>query len=73
MRRRYPAAVAGVVPEQVSLGRLQRVIGGLVTAGVPVNRLDYIIGYLEEHSGEESGDESVAIAALREELNMDKS
>lgn len=73
VRRRYPAAVAGVVPEQVSLGRLQRVIGGLVTAGVPVNRLDYIIGYLEEHSGEESGDESVAIAALREELNMDKS
>lgn len=48
VRRRYPAAVAGVVPEQVSLGRLQRVIGGLVTAGVPVNRLDYIIGYLED-------------------------
>lgn len=68
VRRRYPAAVEGVVPEQVPLARLQRVLAGLVTAGVPVNRLDYIIGYLEEHPRTEDGSEDSAIAALTEEL-----
>lgn len=47
--RRYPAAVEGVVPQQVSLALLQQVLAGLVAAHVPINRLDYIIGYLEEH------------------------
>ncbi|MCI9074018.1 MAG: helix-turn-helix domain-containing protein [Lachnospiraceae bacterium] len=47
--RRYPAAVEGVVPQQVSLALLQQVLAGLVAARVPINRLDYIIGYLEEH------------------------
>lgn len=68
VRRRYPAAVEGVVPQQVSLGRLQKVIASLVTTGVPVNRMDYIIGYLEEHPRKENGDESDTVAALRAEL-----
>lgn len=67
VRKRYPAAVEGVVPEQVSLARLQRVLAKLVTSGVPVNRLDYIIGYLEEHPEPEHSFESV-IAALSQEL-----
>lgn len=67
VRRRYPAVVNGVVPEQVSLGRLQRVLAKLVTDGVPINRLDYIIGYLEEHPETENSDENV-IAALAKEL-----
>lgn len=68
VRRRYPAAVEGVVPQLVSLGKLQQVLAGLVSARVPVNRLDYIIGYLEEHpiaGEEETGN---IIAALIKEL-----
>ncbi len=68
VRRRYPAAVEGVVPELVSLGRLQKVIAGLVVAGVPVNRLDYIIGFLEEHPQKENGDEHDTIAALHDKM-----
>lgn len=69
VRRRYPAAVDGVIPQKVSLSQLQHVLAGLVTSGTPINRLDYIIGYLEEHpvSGTE-GMENV-IAALAKELN----
>ena len=70
VRRRYPAAVEGVVPELVSLGRLQKVIAGLVVAGVPVNRLDYIIGYLEEHPQKENGDERDTIAALHDKMQQ---
>lgn len=66
--RRYPAAVDGVVPQRVSLAQLQRVLAGLVTAKVPINRLDYIIGYLEEHPIDEKGETEKAIAALSQEL-----
>ena len=55
VRKRYPAVVSGVVPEKVSLSRLQSVIGGLVVQGCPVNRLDYIIEFLEDYAGEEIG------------------
>ncbi len=68
VRRRYPAAVEGVVPQQVSLGQLQHVLARLVTARVPVNRLDYIIGYLEEHSVETEEKFKAAITALTQEL-----
>ena len=69
VRRRYPAAVNGVVPEQVSLGLLQHVLAGLVTSRTPINRLDYIIGYLEEHPV--SGPEGIeaAVTALSQELH----
>lgn len=53
VRKRFPATVAGVVPEKVSLSRLQRVIGGLVTQGCSVNRLNYIIEFLEDHPEED--------------------
>lgn len=53
VRKRYPAVVEGVVPEKVSLSRLQRVIGGLVVQGCPVNRLDYIIEFLEDYAQED--------------------
>lgn len=68
VRRRYPAAVNGVVPERVPLGLLQHVLAGLVTSRTPINRLDYIIGYLEEHPV--SGPEGIetAITALAREL-----
>lgn len=66
--RRYPAAVDGVVPQRVSLAQLQRVLAGLVTARVPINRLDYIIGYLEEHPIDEKEETERAIAALSQEL-----
>lgn len=68
VRRRYPAAVNGVVPERVSLGRLQSVLAGLVTARVPINRLDYIISYLEEHPQAGDDAENNVIAALTKEL-----
>lgn len=55
VRKRYPAVVAGVVPEKVSLSRLQRVIGGLVVQGCPVNRLDYIIEFLEDYAEKDVG------------------
>ncbi len=55
VRRRYPAVVAGVVPEKVSLSRLQRVIGELVVQGCPVNRLDYIIEFLEDYAEKDAG------------------
>lgn len=67
VRRRYPAAVEGVVPQRVSLGQLQRVLSRLVAAKVPINRLDYIIGYLEEHPMTEENMETT-IAALSQEL-----
>ena len=68
VRRRYPAAVNGVVPERVPLSLLQHVLAGLVTSRTPINRLDYIIGYLEEHPV--SGPEGIeaAITALSQEL-----
>lgn len=53
VRKRFPATVAGVVPEKVSLSRLQRVIGGLVVQGCPVNRLNFIIEFLEDHPEED--------------------
>jgi len=68
VRRRYPAAVDGVVPQKVTLGRLQHVLAGLVTAKVPVNRLDYIIGYLEEHPITEKEETETVLAALTREL-----
>lgn len=68
VRRRYPAAVEGVVPQKVSLGLLQHVLAGLVASGTPINRLDYIIGYLEEHSISGAVEMEAAIAALSEEL-----
>lgn len=68
VRRRYPAAVEGVVPQRVSLGQLQRVLSRLVAAKVPVNRLDYIIGYLEEHPMTGEGEAETAIATLAKEL-----
>lgn len=55
VRKRFPAAVAGVVPEKVSLSRLQKVIGALVVQGCPVNRLDYVIEFLEDHVEEDMG------------------
>ncbi len=68
MRRRYPAVVDGVMPQHVSLAHLQKVLAGLVTARVPVNRLDYIIEYLEEHPIDEQRETEKAIAALTKEL-----
>ncbi len=68
VRRRYPAAVDGVVPQLVSLGQLQHILARLVTARVPVNRLDYIIGYLEEHPLACKEETEAAIAALTQEL-----
>ncbi|MDE6673915.1 MAG: FHIPEP family type III secretion protein [Acetatifactor sp.] len=69
VRRRYPAAVDGVVPERVPLSLLQHVLAGLVTSRTPINQLDYIIGYLEEHPV--SGPEGIeaAVAALSRELH----
>ncbi len=55
VRKRFPAVVSGVVPEKVSLSRLQRVIGGLVAQGCPVNRLDLIIEFLEDYREEDAG------------------
>ena len=68
VRRRYPAAVEGVVPQRVSLAQLQRVLSRLIAAKVPVNRLDYIIGYLEEHPMTGEGEAETAIATLAKEL-----
>ena len=67
-RRRYPAAVEGIVPQQVSLSLLQQVLAGLVAANVPVNRLDYIIGYLEEHPVSPDNGMDNILAALGEVL-----
>lgn len=69
VRRRYPAAVEGVVPQKVSLGLLQHVLADLVASGTPVNRLDYIIGYLEEHPVSGVEEMEAAIAALSKELH----
>ncbi|MDE7222760.1 MAG: FHIPEP family type III secretion protein [Acetatifactor sp.] len=68
VRRRYPAAVDGVVPQKVSLGLLQHVLAGLVISGTPINRLDYIIGYLEEHPVSGAGEIETAIATLSDKL-----
>lgn len=54
VRKRYPAVVEGIVPEKVSLSRLQKVIGGLVVQGCPVHRLDFIIEFLEDHAEEDT-------------------
>lgn len=64
VRKRYPAVAAGVVPEKVSLSRLQRVIGGLVVQGCPVNRLDYIIEFLEDYAEEDAGWQIEQLKAL---------
>lgn len=68
VRRRYPAAIDGVVPQRVTLGQLQHVLAKLVTARVPINRLDYIIGYLEEHPIADEKDIRTVVAALSDEL-----
>ena len=52
VHRRYPAVTEGVVPERVSLARIQKTVAALVTGKVPVNRLDYIISFLEEHTSD---------------------
>lgn len=69
VRRRYPAAVNGVVPERVPLGLLQHVLAGLVSSRTPINQMDYIIGYLEEHPI--SGPEGIeaAVTALSRDLH----
>lgn len=64
VRRRYPAVVEGVVPERVSLARIQKIVAALIDKRVPVNRLDYIISFLEENP--EDTEEN--LAALKEEL-----
>ena len=64
VRKRYPAVVSGVVPEKVSLSRLQRVIGSLVVQGCPVNRLDYIIEFLEDYAQEDPGWQTEKLKAL---------
>lgn len=69
VRRRYPAAVDGVVPQKVSLGLLQHVLAGLVISGTPINRLDYIIGYLEEHPVSGTEEMEATIAALSSKLH----
>lgn len=69
VRRRYPAAVNGVVPERVPLGLLQHVLAGLVTSRTPINRLDYIIGYLEEHPVSGAEEIDAAVLALARELH----
>lgn len=66
VRRRYPAVVEGVVPERVSLARIQKTIAALIAGQVPVNRLDYIISFLEEHP--EDTEENLAV--LKEELRI---
>lgn len=66
--RRYPAAVDNVIPQKVSLATLQHVLAGLVAVRTPINRLDYIIGYLEEHPISEAGELEAAITALSEKL-----
>lgn len=52
VRKNYPVIVEGIVPEKISYSFLQKIISMLVTDGRPINRLDYIIEYLEEHIGE---------------------
>ncbi len=64
VRRRYPAVVEGVVPERVSLARIQKTVAALIAGRVPVNQLDYIISFLEENP-EDTGEN---LAALKEEL-----
>ncbi|MDE7327074.1 MAG: FHIPEP family type III secretion protein [Lachnospiraceae bacterium] len=49
VHRRYPAVTEGVVPERVGLYRIQKTVAALVAGGIPVNRLDFIISFLEEH------------------------
>ena len=60
----YPASIDGVVPEKVSLARLQRAIAGLIRERIPVNRLDLVVDFLEEHP-ENNGEE---LAELMEML-----
>ncbi len=66
VRRRYPSVVEGVVSERVSLARIQRTVAALIAGQVSVNRLDYIISFLEEHL--EDTEEN--LAALKEELGI---
>ncbi len=62
----YPASINGIIPEKVSLARLQRAIGALIRERIPVNRLDIIIDFLEEHP-ENSGED---IGKLKELLRL---
>lgn len=64
VHKRYPAVTEGVVPERVGLARIQRTVAALVAARVPVNRLEYVISFLEEHP-EDTGED---FAALKAEL-----
>ena len=67
--KRYPAVTQGVVPERVSLARIQKTVAALVAERIPVNRLDYIISFLEEHPEEDSiQDGEAALAELKAEL-----
>lgn len=63
---RFPAVTEGVVPERVSLARLQRTIAGCIEERIPVNRLDYIIGFLEEHPNDTQEELAQLKAELRE-------
>ncbi len=64
VQKRYPAVVEGVVPERVSLARIQKTVAALVAGRVPVNRIDYIISFLEEHTVDTKED----FEALKAEL-----
>ena len=67
--KRYPAVTQGVVPERVSLARIQKTVAALVAEKIPVNRLEYIISFLEEHPEEDSvQDGEAALAELKAEL-----
>ena len=67
--KRYPAVTQGVVPERVSLARIQKTVAALVAEKIPVNRLEYIISFLEEHLEEDSvQDGEAALAELKAEL-----
>lgn len=67
VQKRYPAVTEGVVPERVSYSLLQKIIAALVMDGYSVNRLDYIIEYLEE--AEERNPESL-IETLKQKLDV---
>lgn len=69
VRRRYPAVVEGVVPQKVSLILLQHVLAGLVASRTPINRLDFIISYLEEHPVSGAEGIETAVTALARELH----
>lgn len=66
--KRYPAVTQGVVPERVSLARIQKTVTALVAEGIGVNRLDYIISFLEDHPEAEPMDGTEEFEELKAEL-----